>query len=80
MAGQIGHVGGLDIAPKPCSSCKMQGKDCLARLIRTSAPGRGKKQGKGGLACCTACANGNTHPMPGDKPCAEVGAEWAKNQ
>ena len=52
----------------------------MNRLIRTAALGRGRKQGKGGLPCCTTCADGNAHPMPGDKPCAEYGAKWAKDK
>lgn len=51
-------------ASRACTMCGANGQDCLVQLEKRAA------------ACCAACHNGDTHPVPkGDLSCAEWGAE-----
>ncbi|SDL15128.1 hypothetical protein SAMN05428985_11072 [Nocardioides sp. YR527] len=84
MADPIGES--LEIQPTACTSCRMGSEDCMARLNRTSVAGKGQKRGRGGvvgrgLACCTSCADGNTHPATGEGiACADHGKMWARKK
>lgn len=63
LTGRVVWILDTRVYPLSCTECSTSAVECL----------RGVMKNKRG--CCDSCHDGNTHPVPGDMPCAEWGAK-----